>query len=174
MARWLRQTAVTWPALLALLALIAGCTAPQLAQRTELALPPVPPERQMTPTPPLPIPYRQIELAGYCSRTEDDGFREEARVRVADNVVQALNWKLWVSRRGSCAFDLDEFRQVMKLPHIELLARDASGCKLMVWQDPRRITLAHAGCQQRCTPGIYEEAWPVMFDPDNGMCAQTR
>ncbi|MGY8524885.1 hypothetical protein [Paracidovorax citrulli] len=132
------------------------------------------PERQVAPAPPPPIPHRQIELAGYCSRTEDDGFREEARVRVADNEVKALTWKLWVSRRGSCAFDLGEFRQVMRLPHIELLARDASGCKLMVWQDPRRITLAHAGCQQRCTPGIYEEAWPVMFDPDNGMCAQTR
>ncbi|MCY1293890.1 hypothetical protein D9M70_431630 [compost metagenome] len=49
-----------------------------------------------------------------------------------------------------------------------------SGCKLMVWQDPRRVTLAHANCQQRCTPGIYEQAWPVMFEPGSGGCAATR
>nr|WP_261634728.1 hypothetical protein [Cupriavidus gilardii] len=126
------------------------------------------------PAPPTPIAARVIELAGYCSRTEEDGFREEARMRVASNEVQALSWKLWVSRRGSCAFDLADFRQTRKAPHIELQARDDSGCKLMVWQDPRRVTLAHANCQQRCTPGIYEEAWPVMFDPGNGMCAQVR
>lgn len=126
------------------------------------------------PAPPPPIAARVIELAGYCSRTEEDGFREEARMRVTSNEVQTLSWKLWVSRRGSCTFDLADFRQTRKAPHIELLARDDSGCKLMVWQDPRRVTLAHANCQKRCTPGIYEEAWPVMFDPGNGMCAQVR
>lgn len=152
-----------------------GCTPVQELAKRAPSLPPAAPERQVTPAPPPPIAARAIELAGYCSRTEDDGFREEARVRVTANEVQALNWKLWVPRRrGSCAFELSEFRQVQKAPHIELVARDDSGCKLMVWQDPRRVTLAHANCQKRCTPGIYEEAWPVMFDPASGMCAQVK
>lgn len=162
-------------ALLAGLLALSGCAPVQELAKRAPSLPPAAPERQVTPAPPPPIPSRVIELAGYCSRTEDDGFREEARMRVIANEVQALNWKLWVSRRrGSCAFDLSEFRQVQKAPHIELLARDDSGCKLMVWQDPRRVTLAHANCQKRCTPGIYEEAWPVMFDPGSGMCAQVK
>lgn len=126
------------------------------------------------PAPPAPIATRDISLAGDCRRTEEDGFREDAQLRVSDNNVQQLSWKLWVGKRGSCSFNLADFRQVQKKPHIELRANDGSGCKLMVWQDPRRVTLAHANCQQRCTPGIYEEAWPVMFEPGSGACARTR
>ncbi|WP_080745240.1 hypothetical protein [Cupriavidus necator] len=123
---------------------------------------------------PTPIASRDIDLAGDCRRTEEDGFREDAQLRVSDNNVQQLSWKLWVGKRGSCSFNLADFRQVQRKPHIELRANDGSGCKLMVWQDPRRVTLAHANCQQRCTPGIYEQAWPVMFEPGSGACASTR
>ncbi|AQV92363.1 hypothetical protein BJN34_00455 [Cupriavidus necator] len=126
------------------------------------------------PAPPAPIASRDIDLAGDCRRTEEDGFREDAQLRVSSNSVQQLSWKLWVGKRGSCSFNLADFRQVQKKPHIELRANDGSACKLMVWQDPRRVTLAHANCQQRCTPGIYEEAWPVMFEPGTGACARTR
>lgn len=172
---WTRPGAPWLGAMLIAMVGLHGCAPVQELAKRAPSLPPAAPERQVTPAPPPPIAARVIELAGYCSRTEDDGFREEARVRVTANEVQALNWKLWVPRRrGSCAFDLSEFRQVQKAPHIELVARDDSGCKLMVWQDPRRVTLAHANCQKRCTPGIYEEAWPVMFDPASGMCAQVK
>ncbi|MBY4896780.1 hypothetical protein [Cupriavidus sp. AU9028] len=123
---------------------------------------------------PSPIAARDIDLAGSCQRTEEDGFREDALLRVTDNNVQQLQWKLWVGKRGSCAFDLADFRQTKRRPHIELAARDGSACKLLIWQDPRRVTLAHANCERRCTPGIYEEAWPVMFEPDSGACARTQ
>ena len=120
---------------------------------------------------PAPIADRPIDLAGRCAQTEEDGFREDATLRVRDSRVESLAWQLWVGRRGSCRFELDEFRQVRSRPSIELVARDGSACKLMVWQDPRRVTLAHAGCEARCTPGVYEEAWPVMFEPRTGGCA---
>lgn len=123
---------------------------------------------------PSPIASRNIDLAGDCRRTEEDGFREDAQVRVDNNTVQQLSWKLWVGKQGSCSFDLADFRQTRKKPHVELAARDGSACKLMIWQDPRRVTLAHASCEARCTPGIYEQAWPVMFEPGTGGCAQTR
>ena len=123
---------------------------------------------------PTPIAARDIDIVGDCRRTEEDGFREDAQLRVSDNSVQQLSWKLWVGKRGSCSFNLADFRQTRKKPQIELRANDGSGCKLMVWQDPRRVTLAHANCAQRCTPGIYEQAWPVMFEPGTGACAQTR
>ncbi len=120
--------------------------------------------------PPAPIADRPIDIAGRCAQTEEDGFREQARLTVRNGRVDELSWQLWVGRRGTCRFELDEFRQVRSRPSIELLARDGGGCKLMVWQDPRRVTLAHAGCEQRCTPGVYEEAWPVMFEPGSGGC----
>ena len=123
---------------------------------------------------PAPIPDRAIDLDAHCRQTDEAGFREDARLKVRDNLVQQLDWKLWVGRRGQCAFDGSAFRQVKRRPHIELLANDGSGCKLMVWQDPGKVTLAHAGCQRACTPGIYEEAWPAMFDPRTGGCAADR
>jgi len=122
--------------------------------------------------PPTPIADRAIDLDGRCVQSEDDGFREQATLRVRDSQVQSMSWRLWVGHRGSCSFELAEFRQTRRRPHIELAARDGSGCRLMIWQDPRRVTLAHTGCERHCTPGIYEQAWPVMFDPVTGACAR--
>lgn len=121
---------------------------------------------------PAPIADRPIDLDGVCVQTEDDGFREDARVSIRDNQVSALRWEMQIGRRGSCRFEQADFRQTKRRPHIELLARDGSSCRLMIWQEPRRITLAHAGCENRCTPGVYEQAWPVMFDPATGRCAR--
>lgn len=120
-----------------------------------------------------PIPDRSISLVGHCAQIEDDGFREQAALRVHENVVESFDWRLWVGTEGSCGFAHADFRQTKLRPHIELAARDGSGCTLMVWQDGTRITLAHAGCEARCTPGIYDRAWPVMFDPVTGRCAAT-
>jgi hypothetical protein len=63
-----------------------------------------------------------------------------------------------------------EFRQTREKPQVELVAKDGGGCKLMVWQEPGRITLAHTDCEARCTAGIYDEAWPGSFDSAGG-CA---
>ena len=75
-------------------------------------------------------------------------------------------------RRVSRNFERTYFLQVKSRPHVELLERDGSGCKLMVWRDLRRITMGHAGCERHCTPGVYDKAWPVMFDPATGGCAR--
>lgn len=120
---------------------------------------------------PAPIADRPIDVDGRCAQVEEDGFREDARLVVVDNRVDALSWQLWVGSRGTCRFELADFRQVRSRPSIELVERAGGACKLMVWQEPRRVTLAHAGCERRCTPGIYDEAWPVMFEPRTGGCA---
>jgi hypothetical protein len=122
--------------------------------------------------PPAPIADRDIDLVGQCTQTEDDGFRERANLVVRDNRVEALSWEIAVGRRGTCRFEHADFEQTKRRPHIELAARDRSGCKLLIWQDPRRVTLAHANCASRCVPRtVHEEAWPVMFDPRSGGCA---
>ncbi len=120
---------------------------------------------------PTPIAYHAITIDAHCTQQEEDGFREDARLVVDDNRVRAVDWRLWVGRRGTCRFALDDFRQTREKPQIELVAKDGSGCRLFVWQEPDRVTLAHAGCEARCTDGIYGEAWPVLFDPASGRCA---
>lgn len=171
------STRIIMPAMLAFF-LCAACTAPGTTEGPQTYNGPFPEPYATRPAPAVaratPIPAHEIDMNGTCKCTEEDGFREDALVRVSHNAVQQLSWKLWVSRRGSCHFDLSEFKQVQQTPHIELHAVDGSGCTLMVWQDPRRITLAHAHCEKHCTPGIYDEAWPVLFDPKSGACAQVR
>ncbi len=119
-----------------------------------------------------PIADRAINVAGNCSQTEEDGFRENAQVQIDNNQVRSLSWKIWVGKRGQCSFEGTDFSQTQSRPHIELMAKDGSGCKLMVWQTPQRVTLAHSDCQKRCTAGIYDDAWPVMFHPQTGACAR--
>ena len=121
---------------------------------------------------PTPVPASgPLTLQGICAQAEADGFREQARLDVEQDAVRALDWQIWVGRKGTCNFHLAEFRQTKSRPHIELLALDRSGCRLMVYQDPRRVTLGHAGCERRCSNGVHDEAWPVMFDPSSGGCA---
>lgn len=172
--------------LLLLSLVVTACSVPQRGPRSPDAPPPPgqpagrtapSPAPPSTTKPPesgasAPIPDRVISLKGQCKQTEEDGFREDATLTVSNGQVQTLAWQLWVGKRGSCTFKQADFKQVQTRPHIELAAIDGSGCKLMVWQDPRRVTLAHNGCQKRCTGGIYEEAWPVMFDPSSGACAR--
>ena len=123
-------------------------------------------------TRPTPIAYRPITIDARCAQREEDGFREDARLSVSDNRVGAMDWQLWVGQRGTCRFTLADFRQTREKPQVELAARDGSGCRLFVWQEPGRVTLAHADCEQRCTVGIYDEAWPVSFDAASGGCAR--
>jgi hypothetical protein len=117
------------------------------------------------------MPDRPIDLAAYCKQTEEDGFREEATLRITNNVVDALNWRLWVANRGTCHFELSDFQQTRTRPVIELRTRDGGACRLMVWQELGRITLAQVDCEGRCTPGIQESAWPVSFDTSSGRCS---
>jgi hypothetical protein len=121
--------------------------------------------------PPAPIVDRKIDLAGSCTQTEEDGYREQATLTVRDNQVQSMAWQLWVGKKGTCKFDFADFAQTKTRPSIELNARNGSGCKLVIYQDPRRVTLGFAECQKYCTAGIYDEAYPVMFDPKTGGCA---
>jgi hypothetical protein len=123
-------------------------------------------------SPRAPIADRAISVAGSCTQTEEDGFREQATILVDNNEVRGVDWKIWVGKKGQCSFEGADFTQTQKRPHIEMLAKDGSGCKLLVWQTEQRVTLAHSGCAKRCTPGIYEEAWPVMFHPKTGACAK--
>lgn len=113
-----------------------------------------------------------ISVDARCEQTEEDGFRERARLRVVDGEVRSLSWEQWLPRQGACRFDLDAFRQIRTGDVIELTERSGAGCRLLVWQAPARVTLAHTGCERRCEAGtVYEEAWPVMFDPATGGCA---
>ena len=66
--------------------------------------------------------------------------------------MRALDWQLWVGQRGTCRFQLADFRQTREKPQVELTSRNGDGCKLYVWQEPGHLTLAHADCETRIAP----------------------
>jgi hypothetical protein len=160
---------------------LGGCAAPPLSSppppNPPLATPPVAAKAPPGPPPGAaqrrtkPIPDRRIDLEGHCQQSEEDGFREDAVLRIRNDIVQELRWRLWVGHRGTCHFELTDFRQTQTHPVIELRTRDGGLCRLLVWQEPGRVTLAHADCSGRCTPGIEASAWPVSFDSTNGGCS---
>lgn len=161
---------------LAIIAMIAACNILPGGRPDVGSGQPTPPSSRPPPSdagrpPTSSIPERSITLAGSCAQKDEDGYREDAKIDVQNNVVRALSWRLWVGRRGSCQFEFADFTQTKSRPHIELTAKDGTGCKLLVYQEPRRVTIGHAQCQKRCVGDIYDEAWPVMFDPKSGSCA---
>ncbi len=118
-----------------------------------------------------PIADRPIDLDARCRSIGQTGLRESSRLAVRASEVRELSWQIDGGPRGQCHFELDQFRQVRARPHIELLSRDGSGCKLMIWRDPRHIALSHAGCERICNGALLSDALPVLFDLDRGHCA---
>ena len=72
--------------------------------------------------------------------------------------------------RGSCRFQLADFRQTKRAPYVELLGRANAACALRVWQQQDRITLAATDCADRCTRGAFDYLWPVEFRAPGGGC----
>lgn len=157
--RWLQRAALLLTAVA-----LAACTTMPMVKRPKKPAAPA--------TRPLPGEGTLQNFAGACQQTDIDGFGENATLRVAGGQVQQLDWHVKVGKRGQCHFNLRDFRQTKNAPHIELISRSRGACKLLIYQDARRVTLAHANCQSFCTPrSVAEEAWPVMFNPQTGRCA---
>lgn len=173
--RAIQQRIGTWLATGLCAVLMAACSVlPELPLPGRSSQPAPQPSRPAAQAPARPAPSIS-DFSGSCQQTEDDGFSENARLSIVKGQVQALDWQIRVGRRGQCTFKLKDFRQTRQSPHIELKARAGgrrSSCKLLVYSETRRVTLAHSGCDAFCSkPGLSEEAWPVMFNPESGRCA---
>lgn len=164
-ARWLNRAFLA----VALVAL-AACTTPIVRKPSQQAKPGV--TKPAAPRSTAKVPAAGLkDFAGTCRQKELDGFAEDARLSVTAGRVRELDWKVKVGRRGQCNFNLNGFSQTRSSPHIELVSLRNKACRLMIYQEPRRVTLAHAGCASQCTNGVADEAWPVMFNPQTGQCA---
>ena len=129
--------------------------------------------RDPAPPPPAPpaaaeLPVAALNLNGNCVAKEETGYAENVRVTVAGGQVRALDARIDIPNRGSCRYQLADFRQTKQTPFVELLARSNSACAVRMWQQGDRITVAPTDCEEKCTRGAFEYAWPIQFNAAGG------
>lgn len=110
---------------------------------------------------------RPVSIDGYCSQTDEGGYRDQIKINVSNNTVQALDWTA-NPKQGSCRFQLSEFTQVSTRPTADLQSKTDRRCHVMVWQDRNHITVAANGCQSSCA--VSEQLLPVLLDAQTGGC----
>jgi|CXWL01.1.fsa_nt_gi hypothetical protein len=132
--------------------------------------------REPAPPPPAPPPAAQIpapaaaglNLLGNCVAREETGYAENVRLDVARGEVRQLDARIDIPKRGSCRFQLSEFRQTSQAPYVELMARSGTACAVRIWQQGDRITVAATDCAEKCTRGASDYLWPIQLNTAGG------
>ena len=116
-----------------------------------------------------PMPLRTFSLSTQCRFKDETGNFGSATVDVVNSKVNAFKAELTMPKRGTCRFDLAQFRQTQALPSIELTgARD---CRVHMWEQGEQITVAFANCHHLCSPASAQDyVWPLLIDKATGQC----
>ncbi|WP_300437541.1 hypothetical protein [Zoogloea sp.] len=116
-----------------------------------------------------PMPLRTFSLSTQCRFKDEAGNFGSATVDVVNSKVNAFKAELTMPKRGTCRFDLAQFRQTQALPSIELTgARD---CRVHMWDQGEQVTVAFANCHHLCSPASAQDyVWPLLIDKATGQC----
>lgn len=115
-----------------------------------------------------PMPIRPLTVQADCTFRDEAGYAASTRLDVSASQVRGFAANVEVPRRGSCHFDLADFRQVPAETHVELRARD--GCTVRMWEQGDQVTVAFTQCANRCSKGTFEYVWPILVDRPSGQC----
>lgn len=115
-----------------------------------------------------PMPVRPLNVQADCRFKDEVGYSASARLDVSYSEVRSFAATVEVPRRGSCRFDLADFKQVRREPHVELRARD--GCVVRLWEQGDQVTVAFAQCAGNCDRGTFDYVWPILVDRPSGRC----
>ncbi|GHA72325.1 hypothetical protein GCM10009007_11630 [Formosimonas limnophila] len=108
-----------------------------------------------------------VTIEGRCAQRTIDGYRDDIKISVKDNVVNSLDWKI-VPKSGACRFELKNFTQVATSPTAKLEHKKDKKCNIYVWQDDRHITVATYNCKKLCKQN--DRLLPVLLEHDTGAC----
>lgn len=122
------------------------------------------------PARPGPIPARPLNVSTACSFRDETGYNGVLKLAVTEARVSAFQVRVNIPKRGSCRFDLKDFRQTKELPAIEL--RQTKGrCIVRVWEQGERVTVAFQQCEKMCSGNSHNYLWPILNDRRDGTCA---
>lgn len=120
---------------------------------------------------PAPIPDRALNIRSDCTSRDELGYAEAIKLSVANGLVSQLEVRITVPKRGSCRFQLADFRQTRSAPHVELVARSGSKCATRMWYQQNRFTVAFSDCPEMCTPrSTVDYIWPIELRLSDGAC----
>ena len=124
-----------------------------------------------TGTAPAPIRDRELNIRADCTTRDEGGYVEVIKLSVVNGLVEQLEAAITVSKRGTCLFQLADFRQTRSAPHVELVARSGSRCATRMWYQQNRFTVAFSDCPEMCTPrSTVDYIWPVELQLSGRAC----
>jgi len=150
------------------IALAASCATPPPPP------PAPPPKAEPAPPPPPPPPkaekpkVKRLNLAHECRFKNITGYNGDTHLNVAESKVRHFDAHVNIPRRGRCNFENKDFTQVREAPHVELAAAD--GCKIRMWEQGRKFTVAFADCKTHCSGNAADYLWPILVDKPSGKC----
>ncbi|MCM2307340.1 MAG: hypothetical protein NDI91_07715 [Sulfuritalea sp.] len=119
---------------------------------------------------PGPIPTRPLNVKTDCIFRDEAGYSGTMKLAIEQARVQSFEARVDVPRRGSCRFNLKDFRQTRHLPNVELNHLH-DRCIVHVWEQGERVTVAFQQCQKMCSGSAWEGLWPILTDTRSGTCA---
>ena len=133
--------------------------------------PPPPKEKPAPPPPPRKVEKpkaKRLNLANECRFKNITGYNGDAKLDVAESRVRHFQAKVNIPRRGRCRFEHKDFKQVRYAPHVELASDN--GCKIRMWEQGRKFTVAFADCKRHCSGSAADYLWPILMDKPTGKC----
>jgi len=119
---------------------------------------------------PGPIRMRPLNVKTECKFRDETGYNGALKLDVAEAKVRSFAAKVNIPKRGSCRFDLKDFRQTKSLPAIEL-SQNKGRCIVRVWEQGERVTVAFQQCEKMCSGNAHSYLWPIVNDRNKGSCA---
>lgn len=167
-------------------AVLAGCATPEppVAERApESPAPearPVPPPAARRPPAGRPSrlldgrvvqaqPNRPLNVATRCEFRDETGYGGSLDLQVAESQVQRFQARVNIPNRGTCRFDLKDFRQAGSAP--VALKKDRGSCAVRLWEQEGRVTVAFLECRSECSNGSADYLWPILVDAGTGRCS---
>jgi len=136
------------------------------------AKPPPAAPKAVAPKPkrPGPIATRALNVKTDCGFRDETGYSGAMKLAIEEAQVLSFNATVNIPKRGICRFDLKNFRQVRKMPTVEL-SHLSDPCVVRVWEQGERITVAFTQCQRMCSGNAADYLWPILTDTRDGSCA---
>ncbi|MBL8486279.1 MAG: hypothetical protein JNK22_04265 [Rhodocyclaceae bacterium] len=166
-------------------AVLAGCATPEppVAERAPEPAPearPAPPAAAKRPPAGRPSrlldgrvvqaqPNRPLNVATRCEFKDETGYGGSLDLHVAESRVHRFQARVDIPNRGTCRFDLNEFRQAGTTP--VALKKERSDCAVRLWEQEGRVTVSFLDCRSQCSNGSADYLWPILVDAGSGKCS---